>query len=164
MVAVALFFLPGLSYPPHSVYAIHDERIGDQRICVAYPAITSRGKSAITRFRRAGFRKHFVHIFSMVSLGFMVTLYYWLCFCVSGADNSKGFKTSGQTTQKKKVQELFCKMSRLLTSKRAVAVVLALALFASMPLAASARSVSRFSSGSSSTTTNKHPICNEIGT
>ncbi|TMF44631.1 MAG: hypothetical protein E6I32_14815 [Chloroflexi bacterium] len=55
-------------------------------------------------------------------------------------------------------------MSRLLTSKRAVAMMLALALFASMPLAASARSVSQFGSGSSSTPTNKHPICNEIGT
>ena len=55
-------------------------------------------------------------------------------------------------------------MSRLLTSKRAVAVILALALFASFPLAAFARPMSQFSGGSSSTTTNKHPICNEIGT
>src|SRR6266566_799176 len=94
MIAVVLFFLPRLSYPPRGVNAIHDERTGDQRICVAYPASTSQGKSAITRFRRAGFRKHFVR----------------------------------------------------------------------MPLAASARSVSQFGSGSSSTPTNKHPICNEIGT
>ena len=91
MIAVALFFLPGLSYSPHSIYAIHDERIGDQRIYVAYPAITSQGKSAITRFRRAGFRQHFVRIFSLVSLGFMVALYYWLCFCICWPDSSKGF-------------------------------------------------------------------------
>lgn len=55
-------------------------------------------------------------------------------------------------------------MSRFLARKSTVALILALALFASLPLAASAQQVSRPSGGGSSTATNTHPICKEIGT